>query len=69
MRFVGKCRDLGNAVVWGNNVVGYTTGGTPIYGDSINWSRVKPDAVVWGNLADVARLSPARSENLFTPVF
>ena len=31
--------------------------------------RVNPDAVIWGNLADVVHLSPARSENLFTPVF
>jgi hypothetical protein len=55
--------------VWGNTVVGYTTGGTPIYGDSIDWSTVNPDAVIWGNIADVIHLSPARSENLFTPVF
>jgi hypothetical protein len=30
---------------------------------------VSPDAVIWGNLADVIHLSAERSENLFTPVF
>ena len=60
---------MGNAVVWGNTVIGYNADGTVIYGDAVDWSTVNPDAVVWGNLANLSKLSPARLVNFFTPVF